>query len=157
MDPWTIIQIIGVVLSAYSAYTGAVIAQEQAEFQKDVAKANAKTAEDEAIYAREQADKQEGEHRKKVAGFLSTQRAKQASSGLVVGEGSFGDILDDTAALGEVDAMAIRHEGDLAGWRARQKAANLTAQSQLYTGSGFDAFASGGGTLLTGLSGIDWD
>ncbi len=153
-----ILQIIGVALSAFGMQQQGVAARAQSRYQSNVAKANAKSAEMEASFAKDVAHKKEGEQRQKTRRFEAAQRARMASTGFVVGEGSFGDILEDTALIGEVDALTIRHEGDLAAWRSREQAKSFSAQSALY-GMGAKDFSSdigAGATLLTGLSEVDF-
>lgn len=153
-----IMQIVGVALSALGLYQGAQVARAQQKYQAKIAKVNQKSAEMEASYARDIAHKKSGEAKMKARRFSAKQRAAQASAGFVVGEGTFGDILEDTAVIGELDALAIRHEGELAAWRAGERAKAASAQSALYAGASKSLAGDIGaaGTLLTGLADIDW-
>ena len=153
-----ILQIIGVALAAFGLQQQGVAARAQNRFQANVAKANQKSAEMEADFAQDIAHKKESEQRQKTRRFAASQRAKMASTGFIVGEGSYGDILEDTAVLGEVDALAIRHEGDLAAWRARETAKQFTAQGALFSAGArdFSSTIGAGATLLTGLSEVDF-
>lgn len=144
---------IGLFLSAIGILGSSTAQRAQNRFQARVAKANQKAAEMEADFATDLAHRKEGEHRQKVRRLRASQRAAQASSGFLVGEGTFGDILEDTALVGEFDALAIRHEGALAAHRARERAKAQGAQSQLFTSASRSIAGeiSAAGTLLTGL------
>ncbi len=152
------VQLAGVILSALGLLEGGRAARAKSRYQAKVSVANAKSAEMEAEYAKDIAHKKEGEQRQKTKRFAAKQRAAMASSGLVVGAGSFGDILADTALIGEVDALAIRHEGELAAWRAREQAKQFSTQGALYSAGAkdFSSIIGAGGTLLTGLSEVDF-
>lgn len=145
--------IISLILSGIGAMEGAAAQRRQARYQAKVMERNALAAEEDARYAREAAAKKTDEHRKMVARLASTQRAKMASTGFVMGEGTFGDILEDTAVMGEMDALAIQHEGQIAGWQARERAKGYQAQAGLYSISG----PSMGTTFLTSLGSAGMD
>jgi hypothetical protein len=72
------------------------------------------------------------------------------ASGAVVDSGSFLDLTLDTAKQGELDAMALLHEGKMQAWRSRVQGSNFTAQSDLYKSSKTNPFLAAGGTLLEG-------
>lgn len=156
MDPFTIAllisAIVGAATGAYGQYQQVQAANAQADFQSDVAKENARIAEMEGNFAHDAARQAEGEHRRKVRAIRGKQRAQMGASGLLVGQGSFGDILADTTELGELDALAIRYEGDLAKWRHDVQANAATAQGQLYSASKSNPYITPAATLLTGTS-----
>lgn len=140
----------GTALTAYGQYASSEAQNKQAEFQSKVAANNAATAEMEAKYAEQQGEKNAEAQRRKTAVMIGAQRARMGSSGAVADTGSFLDIELDTAKMGELDALALREEGQLAAWRARTQGANYTAQSQLYGMSKSNSFLAAGGTLLSG-------
>lgn len=83
--------------------------------------------------------------------MIGAQRARMGASGVVADTGSFLDLSLDTAKMGELDAMALQEEGELAAWRARAQGTNYQAQSALYGASKTSPWASATGTLLSGL------
>lgn len=146
-----LVQIAGLVLSAFGAYSAVQAQNIQAKTQAKVAKRNAVVAEQDAAFAREAAAKREDAHRLKVARFRSSQKVKMAFSGFVVGAGSFGDVLEDTAMMGELDALAIRQEGEIEAWRSNVRAANFSTQGSVYDAAYTSPYLASGGSLLTGL------
>lgn len=144
-----IVSIIGLGVSTYGQIQASGAANAQADYQSKVAANNAATAEMEAKYAEYQGEKNASEQRRKTAIFIGTQRAKAAASGAAVDTGSFLDLTLDSAKQGELDALALREEGQLAAWRARVQGANYTAQSGLYSMSKSSPWVGAAGTLLS--------
>jgi len=144
----------GLALSAGSMYMQTQQANAVARNKAKVADNNAKMAEMEGQYAKRQAHETEMQHRRKVAAILSEQRAAMGASGLEIGAGTFGDILDETLTMGEIDALAIRHEGDMAAWRAQINADNARAAGAAYAASQSSPFLASAGTLVTGAGNI---
>ena len=144
------IALIGSAVSAYGQMQSAKAANRQADYQSQVAANNAATAEMEAQYAEQQGEKNAEAQRRKTAVMIGAQRARMGASGATADTGSFLDIELDTAKMGELDALALREEGQLAAWRARTQGANYTAQSQLYGMSKTNPHIGAAGTLLQG-------
>ena len=111
-------------IAAFTATTTYVSSERQAAYQESVAKNNAivlgRLAED----AIQRGQKDEMEHRLKVARFKSRQRAELAASGVDVNEGSASDLQADTMMLGELDALTIRNNAERESYRY------LTGQQQ---------------------------
>lgn len=80
-------------------------AQRAAEF-------NAATMEAEARIARAQGGAREEQQRRRAREFLGTQRAAAGQAGVGLG-GSIADVLGDSAAEAELDALNIRYESNL--------------------------------------------
>ena len=76
------VQFIGVILSGLGLLEGARAQRAQTRFQGKVAKANQKSAEMEADYARDIAHKKSGEKKQQARRLASKLRAAQASSRL---------------------------------------------------------------------------
>lgn len=141
--------ILGAGATAYGQYRATQAANKQAEYQSQVAANNAATAEMEAKYAEQQGERNAEAQRRKTAIMVGAQRARMGASGVVADTGSFLDIELDTVRMGELDALALRDEGQLAAWRSRVQGSNYRAQSQLYSMSKTDPLLSAGGTLLS--------
>jgi len=130
-------------------------ANAQAKYQGQVAANNAITAENEAQYAQATAERNANAKKREMLTVIGAQRAAEGSTGAVVDSGSFMDVRLDTAERGTMDAMALLQEGDLAAWRARNQAANFTAQSGLYdAASKTSALMPVAGSLLSGAGNI---
>lgn len=160
--PWILplIQIIGTALGAYGTYQQGVATAARNKYQARVAKYNAQAAEQEAQFAEQAAAKKAGQQKQKARAVASAQKAAQGASGFVAGSGSFGDILEDTALVGQLDAEAIKHEGALAAYRSREQSKLYSASGQLYDNAAgtasFNAALNSGATLLSGLSTVDY-
>lgn len=140
----------GTAVSAYGQHQAANAANKQADYQAKVAANNAATAEMEAKFAEQQGQRNAEAQRRRTAIAIGAQRARMGASGAVVDSGSFLDLTLDTAKQGELDAMALLEEGQMAAWRSRVQGTNYKAQGQLYGMSKTNPFLAAGGTLLEG-------
>ena len=127
------VAITGAGLQAYSAYRRTQVENRLNEIQAEVANRNAETAEIEGEYIRDAAVKRAKTYRKQVGGFIGTQRVAMGSSGLVVDEGTFEDIVIDTAEQAALDEEAILYEGDVGAWRAKVAAQGYTTQGKIFS------------------------
>lgn len=128
---------------------GAVAAygqHKQGEYQQDVANYNAKVGEQQAQMAEEAGVTAEQQQRTRVRQIMGAQRAAMAGSGAVVDSGSFGNILDDTAKTGELDALTIRSNAARQAWGYRTGAEITRAEGAMAKSAGNYAAM---GTLLT--------
>ena len=67
--------------------------------------------------------------RNKVNQVVGTQRAGMGASGVVVDSGSGGKVLQQTAAMGEMDAQTIRSNAMRESWGYKTEADNLRQQA----------------------------
>ena len=118
--------------------------------QNKVAEYNAKLAEQQAEEAKKAGLRQETAHRQKVTQILASQRAQMAGSGVMVGAGSFGDVLERTQVLGEQDALAERYN-------AYNRAFGYTAQAAASRAQRQNVAIGSGMTLLTDAAGYGYD
>lgn len=155
----TAMGVIGLVSSIGSTVMGTMGAVQQAkaqnakaEYNAQVSENNAQAAQAEADYARNQAWRNASEKRKETALLIGAQRAKMGASGALVDAGSFMDLSLSTAEQGELDAMALVQEGDMAAWRAERQrdnylqGANMSRSSKVSTGGVL------AGSLLSGAA-----
>lgn len=139
---------------AYTAVTAAAVIVSavgtavSADNSRRAANQNADAQEQAAIAAQRKADYDEARHRESVQKLLSAQRALYGKSGLEM-SGSPLLVMEDTAAQGELDALAIRYGGSVSSAQQRS-AANLSRMQAgaIQTASYFQA----GSTLLSGAS-----
>lgn len=111
----------------------------QASYQTAVARNAAQVSEYNARDAERRGAAEEGRQRRKTSLLLGTQQARLAA---LIGaqrgsdlEGSPLDILGDTAALGEEEALATRYQAAREAWAQRIQAANQNAQGDFLTRS----------------------
>ena len=109
---------------------------------------NAAILEQEAQAAEEAAAFEERLHRENVRRHIASQRAAAGASGLVVNEGSPLLAQEESAAEGELDALAIRRSGSVAAARSRGQASLERLRGRQARRS---SFFEAGGTLLTGV------
>lgn len=103
-EPTTIMAAVAVVGGAFQANQQ----RQQGKFQKGTAEYNARVAENEAEETRNAGTERENMQRRKTAELLSKQRAQLGASNVELDTGSALQLQEDTAALGEADALRIR-------------------------------------------------
>lgn len=148
--------IAGTLISAAGAVQQGVAAREQAQYQSAVARNNQIIAQQKAEDARLRGAEAERRRRIETAQLIGRQRASAAAAGVVVDEGSALDLVADTAAIGEQDALTIRTNAEREALGFEAQRANFEAEEQLSTLRGRNAqtagFIQAGSTLLTGAS-----
>lgn len=125
---------------------------EQGRYNAQVAENNAITAEYQAADTLERGQLAEKQSRLKTKNLIGQQKAAVAGSGFSLDEDtSVGDLLADTAMLGEEDVYEIRSNAAREAWSYRVSANNSRAQGQLAQSSGTsDAL----GSILGGASSV---
>ena len=123
-------------------------------YQAQVDDNNRKVAEWKAQDALDRGAKEEAALRVKVAGLKGRQRSVLAASGVEVGSGTALDILGDTAALGELDALTIRSNSEREAYENRVNASNLSANASMKRMGANNAIIAGQiGSMTSLLSG----
>lgn len=141
------------VISGYASYKQAEATNASLEWKALASEQNAKLALYEGDLAKDAAFRAEANQRRQVSLMLGRQRAVMAASGLAVGVGTFGDILAETAIRGEVDAMAVRYEGEIAQYRKKLEARSLRQQARMLRSAKVDPFLAGVTGFATGGGG----
>jgi hypothetical protein len=141
----------GTALSAYSQYRQSQAQADAQDFNAEVMRANAQTAQTKAAY-------EESQYRDKARRVLSMQRLGYAKAGVDIGSGSPLDFYLDQVKQAEKEALAIRYGGDVEAtswlnkasgseWGADQtrSAGLLTAGSTILKGAGsmYDTYETG--------------
>lgn len=132
-EPITIMAAVGAAASAYGAYSSSQAAAAQAEYQADVAQANATMAgyqREDALRRGEEDAQQAARQAERMRG---TQVARLASNGLDISSGSALSILEDTTFFGAQDVQTIRNNAAREAWGHSVQADNEIASSQMYT------------------------
>ena len=135
------LMIIGTIVSAGAAVMGAVAAKNQADFQSDVAKQNAKIAQQRA--AAEAARIRRDNQRR-----IGSQTTGFGAAGVTI-EGSAADALDQSTMIGEEDAQLALFGGSL---DARQQSINAKAAKSSGNAALVGGLGRAGGTALTGAA-----
>ena len=131
------------------AGVAAVAAVSQAQSARSAAKHNAAIAERNALLSRRQAAMNEAAQRKDAYRAMGRIRAGYSAAGVTL-EGTPLDVLEDSAAEAELDALNIRYKGELSaiGYQGEAGLQRMRAKSALSTGV-FNA----GTALLAGAGG----
>ena len=157
----TAIAVVGLMSTIGSAVYGTIGAVQQAnahnaqmEYNAKVSENNARNAQAEADYARAQGWRNANEKRREVARLIGAQRAKMGASGAVVDSGSFLDLTLSTKEQGELDAMALAQEGDMAAWRAELQRDNYLSNANMSRASKVSSSGAMWGGLLGGAANV---
>jgi len=141
--------------AAYSAVSESKQARAQnkaLEQNAQIMQQNAENTGYEASYARAQAMRNANRKQLETGVLIGAQRAKMGASGVVVDSGSFMDLLQNTAAEGATEAMAIVHEGDAAAWRHETRGVQYRSEANMQFMSRKDPNAVLVGGLLQGAA-----
>lgn len=128
-------------VSAYGQY-------QQGEFQKSVAKENAKIAEDEAALAQQRGAIAAGVQRMKASQEIGQARAAAGENGIELTSGTTLDAIADARMLSELDAQTIKNNAAREAWGYKVGAVNAIAQGQ----AGQLAGRYGAGATLIGAA-----
>lgn len=114
----------------------------------DQARTNAILSQDAADDAMSRGRYQAGLQRLRTQGQIGTQRVAQAANGGLINEGSNAALQEDTAAIGELDALTIQNNAarEAYGYKVQAITGNSNANAL-----GARANATGNNTLLGGV------
>lgn len=146
------IMVAAVAVQTVGAYKEVQAANAAADYNAKLMERNAQTAEMQATDAEQRGAIEEKQHRLQVSQLKGQQRASFGASGVLVDSGSTADTLFDTAAYGELDALAIRANAKKEAWNYKNEAQNYRGQAELSTMSKRNAGFAAATTLLTGAS-----
>ncbi|MBN9089160.1 MAG: hypothetical protein J0J01_19820 [Reyranella sp.] len=121
----------GTAMSAMAASRQAQAQSDAANYQAQVARNNQKIADWKAADDLARGRVAEDQRRMKTALQIATQRAAMAGNGSDVNSGSAIDIVGDTAAAGEFDALTIRNNAERAAYGDKVQAGNFGADATL--------------------------
>lgn len=143
-------------MNVYGQMQQSQAAQDQANYQAAVANNNKIIADRKAEDATKRGEIEERQHRLKVDQLKGKQRSALASSGFAVDQEDAIGILQDTAQLGEFDALTIRHNAEVEAYNHKVTGMNHQAQSGLYSAqaNSQSPLLSGGSALFSGASAV---
>lgn len=119
-------------MGVFSAIQQGNAQSKQAKYQAEVARQNQQLAEEQASAERKQGYDNMIAKRQETAKLIGRQRAAMGASGVTVGEGSTLDLMADTAAQGEMDAIDAYNKGLDAAYNTELQAHNFGAQASAY-------------------------
>lgn len=147
-DPVTATLAIGMVMQGVASY-------EQGQYQKGVARYNARNAENEATRTRNKGTQEEMKQRRQTAELISKQRAQLGANNIALDSGSALQLQTDAALLGEVDALRIRQNHADAGRSLDNRALLTSSAGDMAAQAGRNALTASvvqaGGTALAGV------
>ncbi len=141
-------------VSALGQYQQQRAANKQADYQAKVAENNALTQKRLADYALEKGRLDEQRQRLQTARLKGQQRLGYAAAGVDMADGSPLDTLEDTAAMGELDALNVRHNAALDAWQHEAGASDAFAQAGLHRSGKASPLTQALPTLVSGASNI---
>lgn len=104
--------------------------------QSQIAGYNARVAEAQAVDAIERGELEESRQRSSTQQLIGSQRARLAAQGIEIDSGSALEVQEDTAALGEMDALMIRNNAAREAWGYRTQAADYRNQGTIAKAQG---------------------
>lgn len=130
-------------------------AQAQYNYQAEVERQNAKIAEQNAAQVRQQGIEESRLQRMKTAQKIGLQSTAMAANGVDVTQGTSVDVIEDTAAMGELDALQTSYNYETKAMQYDQQANNMLNQANIDVISGRNAYSAGRmNALASGLNGI---
>lgn len=146
------------VIGAVGAYRQGEAQAQQARYQAAVARNNQIIAQQNAQLAKQQGAVKEQMEREKTAQTLGKQRAALAASGVTLDSGSPLRLQEDTARLGETDALTIRNNAARQAYGFQSQASDYGAQAGVDESSAENASTAGmfgvASSLIGGASSV---
>ena len=131
-------------------------AKAQAEYQARVQRENAKIAEENAAIERQQGIEEERMQRLKTARQVASQKTAMAANGIDISQGTALDVIEDTATMGELDALQTRYNYERQAIAYEAQANNFNNQANLDIIKGQNAQKAGYlKAASSGLAGIN--
>jgi hypothetical protein len=123
-EPTTIVMVAGLVLGAVGAVQQNNAGKAAAQAQEEQAEENAKFAEAQATNATMTGLVEEDRRRAQTRAMLAKQRTAMAANNVDMSTGTPLELLGDTAAIGEQDALTIRANAAREAWGYRSQGVN---------------------------------
>jgi len=126
---------IGGISSAFAAYAQADSIKSNLQFQSDMAKINARMAENTAQSIMDAGKSQNAASTMKYGQMAATQKASQGARGVAMGEGSAAEEIASTNIIKEIDSNTINANTVRAAWSARTQGVNASNQAAMSAAS----------------------
>ena len=148
--------IAGGVVGGVSSYQQGKAQQAQYNYQAKVNEENARIAQENANVQRQQGIEEARLQRIKAASTIGSQKAAMAANGVDVTQGTSLDVIADTAAMGELDALQTQYNYEAKARGYEAQAGNFQNQANLDVISGKNAYQAGKiNAITTGLGGLE--
>ena len=128
--------VIPYIITGLSTTMSMVAANQKAKYEVGMANRNADVTREKQKDAITRGAKEEEQYLQKVEALQGTQRAAMGASGAAVVDGSFGDMLASTAAVGAEDAATIRLNSMREAWGLGEQAKGYQAQAEMAKSAG---------------------
>lgn len=143
------------VMGGISSYQQGKAQQAQYEYQAKVAEDNARIAQNNANLERQQGIEEARLQRMKAMQSVGKQQAAMAANGLDVTQGTPLDVIEDTAAMGELDSLQTRYNYERKALSYEVQANNYNNQANLDFFAGQNAYSAGKmNAISSGLNGL---
>lgn len=147
--------IAGGVVGGVSSYQQGKAQQAQYNYQAKVNEENAKIAQENANVQRQQGIEEARLQRMKAIKTIGSQQTAMAANGVDVTQGTAVDVIADTAAMGELDALQTQYNYEMKARSYEAQAGNFQNQANLDVISGKNAYTAGKiGAVQSGLAGL---
>jgi hypothetical protein len=147
--------LLGTAVGAVSSYSQGKSQQAMYNYQAQVAEQNRKIALQNAAVERQSGIEEARLQRIKTLQAVGSQETAMAANGMDVTQGTSLDILEDTSAMGELDALQIQYNSEKKALVYEQQADNYANEANLDRLSGKNAYKAGVlNTVSSGLNGL---
>ena len=145
----------GGVVGGVSSYQQGKAQQAQYNYQAKVNEENAKIAQENANVQRQQGIEEARLQRIKAASTIGAQKTAMAANGVDITQGTAVDVISDTAAMGELDALQTQYNYEMKARSYEAQAGNFENQANLDVISGKNAYKAGQlNAINAGIKGI---
>jgi len=142
-------------MGAVSSYQQGKAQQQQYNYQAKVAQENARIEQQNASMERQQGIEEARLQRIKASQAIGSQKTAMAANGVDVTQGTALDVIEDTAAMGELDALQTRYNYERKAQAYEAQGYNFQNQANLDIISGQNAYSAGKmNGLAAGLEGL---
>lgn len=131
------------IVGGISSYQQGKAQQAQAEYQAKVAEDNARIAQQNASNVRQEGIEESRMQRMKTLQTVSSQQTSMAANGLDISQGTPLDLIEDTATMGELDALTTQYNSETKAQAYEQQANNFNNQANLDRIAGRNAMQAG--------------
>lgn len=131
------------VTGGVSAYQGGKAQQAQMNYQAKVAQNNARIAQANADQERQEGIEESRLQRIRNLQKIGAQQSAIAANGVDISSGTALDMIEDTAAMGELDALTTRYNSETKAIAYEEQANNYSNQANLDMMAGQNAYRSG--------------
>lgn len=135
------------VAGAASTWADAQAQRAQGNYQNEMANINAKYAELQSENAITRGNKQAADMKRETKRIIGSQRVALAAQGISIEDGSALQVQEDTAMIGEIEAMKIKNNAWMEAFGYKMEAQNQRQQGKLAKMAGDNTAAT---TIATG-------